>query len=138
MATPSYIGGASGLQRGIGADETGIKGSSFTTTIENPREYCYSKEGTRNGWAEDFDPSISVAIEGELSGTTEVAAAKFGTALTLANSNSAKLADVDGTDTYAGITDAGGWYLDESLTITESRDGFKTFSATFLKLPEVS
>ena len=132
--TPSYIGNASGLQRGIGADETGIKVSSFTTTIENPREYCYSKEGTRNGWAEDFDPSISVAIEGELSGTTGVAAAAFGTAITLQNNDSGK---GDGSD-YAGITDAGGWYLDESLTITESRDGFKTFSATFLKLPEVS
>mgnify|MGYP003130529120 CR=1 FL=1 len=40
--------------------------------------------------------------------------------------------------TYAGIADAGGWYLDESMSISESRDGFKTISATFLKLPEVS
>ncbi len=134
MGAPSYIGGAAGLQRGIGADETGVKVSSLTTTIDNPREYCHSRHGTRDGWAESYDPSISIQIEAELSGTTGVAAAVFGTAITLANNDSGM---GDGSD-YAGITDAGGWYLDESMSISESRDGFKTISATFLKLPEVT
>ena len=133
MPAPSYIASAVGLQRGIGADEVGLKVSSVTTTIENEKEFCYSRHGTRNGFATGFDPQITIDFDAELAGTTGVAAAAFGTAITLLNNDSGM---GNGT-TYAGITDAGGWYLDGSLTITESRDGFKSFSASFIKLPEI-
>lgn len=131
----SYVDAASGMQRGVAEAETGIKIDTFTTSADNPREYSMNEDGQYDGFAHFINPSLTFNVTGEIAGSTGLAAIKFGTAITLANIDSAKLADT--ASTFWGIADTGDVLL-ETAEISEGRQAWKTLTATMTRHPLIT
>lgn len=133
MATPNYIDGASGTKKGVGAAESGMKIESVVTTVENPRIYTQDEDGCNDGFVEDYNPSVTIAITGEIVSTAGPVAAQFGTAITLANEGDA----VTTASTFFGVANTGGFYLSGTPTVTSNRGELKTISLEFMSHPEI-
>jgi hypothetical protein len=137
MPQPSYVDGATGLSKGVGSDESGIKVDTVDWTFTDPKEYSFDKYGGHDGFAHGFNPSVEISISGEVKSTTEgLPISQYGTAITIANKNNAKLADQDSTATFANIPDTGAFHL-ESISFSESRDGFRSMTISAMMHPEI-
>ena len=142
MPSPSYVA-LTGMQKGVASAETGIKIDTFDTTISDEKALAYDEHGGVCGCAHKFAPSITIQITGELSSTTAgLPVSVYGTALTIANKDNAKLTDGSDAgdvvgDAYAGIDGTGGFYL-EDITFSESRDGFRSISLSAISYPGVT
>ena len=143
MPTPQYVDASSGMQKGVGSVEYGIAISSFEHAIADPKIYSFDKNGSADGFCHNWNPSVTVTCTGE---TRDVSAglcsAQFGTAITFANANNAKLTDPIGEDStdntaFAGVESTGGFYA-ESVNFSESRDGFRTLSITAISHPDIA
>ena len=142
MPTPQYIDAASGLQKGVGSVESGIKIDSLEHSIDDPKTYSFDKNGTADGFCHNYNPSITITVSGEVSDENAgLCLSQYGTAITFANVNNAKLTDPTGSgasaDTaFAGVEATGGFYA-ESVSFSESRDGFRTLSITAISHPDI-
>ena len=142
MPSPSYVS-QTGMQKGVDSAESGIKIDSIDWTISDEKALAYDRFGGVCGFAHNFNPSISISISGDISAENEgLPVSQYGTAITIANAQNAKLTDLIGGDTtadnaYAGISDAGGFYL-EDISFSESRDGFRSMSLSVISYPGVS
>ena len=125
MPSPVYIGAASSesMQKGIASSETGLKLSNVSHSIDNPRLYSMDENGSRDGWAENYDISCTTTMDAEDAGTHGIT---FGSATTLNNSAPSEF----------GFT-AGGMYL-ERATVTESRDAWKSYQLEFTSIEGIS
>jgi len=132
MPSPSYVDGATGLQKGIDQDETGIKIESIEWSISDEKQYSFDKYGGHDGFCHGYNPSVSISVSGEISGSTGVAAAAYGTAVTFANEEGAIVGS-----TFAGVANTGGFYP-EDISFSESRDGFRTMSITAISHPDIT
>lgn len=143
MPTPQYIDAASGLQKGVGSVESGIKIDSLEHSIDDPKTYSFSKDGSADGFCHNYNPSITLSCSGEVSDPNAgLCLAQYGTAITFANANNAKLTDPIGSDStidtaFAGVEATGGFYA-ESVSFSESRDGFRTLSITAISHPDIA
>ena len=142
MPSPTYVD-STGMQKGVENAETGIKVESVEWTIEDEKIYSFDRFGGHDGFAHNFNPSITISVSGEISDENAgLPISQYGTAVTFANQNNAKLTDLIGGDTtadnaFAGVTDSGGFYP-ESISFSESRDGFRTMSITCISHPAIS
>jgi len=109
---------ASGYQRGVSADETGINVEEVSVTIKPEfKEFLMNKTNEKIGFA--LAPAeLDISVKGEISGNTGIMAAVFGTATTIAN-----------TTAYAGAPTTGK-YLDE-MTVVQGRAAWKNVDAKF-------
>ena len=136
MPAPTYVDGASGMQKGVENAETGIKISSIDWDIADPKEYTFDRYGGHDGFAHGFNPSVTISVSGEISAENSgLPISEFGTAVTFANANNSKLADSDST--FANVPATGGFYP-ESISFSESRDGFRSMSITAISHPAIS
>lgn len=143
MPTPQYVDASSGMQKGVGSVESGIAVESVSHSISDPKTLSFDKNGSPDGFCHNYAPSITLTVTGE---TRDVNAglciAQFGTAITFANANNAKLTDPIGSDStadsaFAGVESTGGFYA-ESVDFSESRDGFRTLSITAISHPDIA
>ena len=124
------------MQKGVNQDEAGIKVESVEWSIEDPKEYSFDRYGGHDGFAHGFNPSVSISVSGEVANQeTGVCLAQFGTAITFANETNCLLTDTDST--FANIANTGGFYP-ESISFSESRDGFRSMSITTISHPAIT
>jgi hypothetical protein len=103
--------------------ETGIIINSYTRTSTREKTEVTNSDG--DVVAEAYSkPMASISIEGFLNGTTGVNAAAPGVALTLASSTSG-----------SGITS--GTIIVDSVTRSETSEGFATFSVEATQYPSI-
>ena len=127
--TPAYVDGASGMQVGVASAEDGIKVESVSQRWENPKAQSFDNIGTVDGFAQNFNPSTTVTVSGEVTTlTASLLPDTSGTgAATIANT----------TDTSGGIT-VSDYYIDD-WEITQSRaPNFKSFTGNYSAHPEVA
>jgi hypothetical protein len=86
--------GTAGLEWGLDA-ETGILAQSYDRTVSGKEKIAPNHEGEAAG-VSIYDPVAEHSIEGYVTGSTGIAAAAFGTALTIANI-------IEGNGVSAGI-----------------------------------
>ena len=121
MPAPTYVDGSSGMLKGVESAETGIKVESIEWSIDDPKEYSFDRYGGHDGFAHGFNPSVTITVSGEISNENAgVPIAEFGTAITFAN-----------------IANTGGFYP-ESISFSESRDGFRSMSITTISHPAIT
>ena len=135
MPSPTYVQGATGMQKGVKHAETGIAIESIDWTINDEYAYSQDRYGGNNGFAHGFNPSVEIEISGEISNEDSgVPVAQFGTAITFANETNALQAD-SGT-TFANVPNTGGFYP-TAISFSESRDGFRSMSITTISHPAI-
>jgi len=134
MPAPQYVSSASGMQKGVLSHEGGIKIDSIDWTINDPKEYCYDIYGGNDGFCHGFNPSIEISVTGEVNAQSGVSVAAFGTAITFLNEDNCCIGD---PKTFAGIANSGGFYP-ESISFSESRDGFKTITLDTISHPSIT
>ena len=143
MPTPQYIDAADGLRKGVGSVESGIKVDSVEHSISDPKTYSFDKNGSADGFCHNYNPSITITVSGEVSNENAgLCLAQYGTAITFANANNAKLTDPIGSDStedsaFAGVESTGGFYA-ESVSFSESRDGFRTMTISAISHPDIA
>tara|TARA_R100000152_G_C6692750_1_gene123983 strand:- start:291 stop:707 length:417 start_codon:yes stop_codon:yes gene_type:complete len=138
MPAPTYVDGATGLHKGVKEPESGIKVESVDWTFTDPKEYSFDEHGGHDGFAHGFNPSVEISISGEVKSTSEgLPISQYGTAITIANKDNVKIADQDSTATFANIPDTGGFYP-ESISFSESRDGFRSMTISAIMHPSIT
>jgi hypothetical protein len=121
----------SGFQRGIELAETGVNVESFSVRyFFEFKDYVANFEGKRRGFAIPGAFSREARMSGEVTGSTGIMATNGNTAIVFANDVSAWVGIASGSN-------AGGFYLDEA-TETQTRDGFRSFEATWTSNPEIT
>lgn len=136
MPTPTYVDGATGMQKGVKTAESGIKIESIEWSINDPKEYSMDRFGGHDGFCHGFNPSIEITVTGEVSNENEgVPIAEFGTAITFANESNCALTDSDAT--FANIPNTGGFYPEE-ISFSESRDGFRSMTIRTISHPSIT
>lgn len=103
--------------------ETGIIINSYTRTVQREKAEVSNSDGDVVAVAY-YKPTASISIEGTLNGTTGVAAAAPGVALTISNSVSG-----------SGIT--GGSVIVDSVTRTSTSEAFSTLSIEATQYPSL-
>jgi hypothetical protein len=103
--------------------ETGIIINSFTRTVQREKAEVSNADGDVVAVAY-YKPTASISIEGTLNGSTGVAAAAPGVALTIANATSG-----------SGIT--GGSVIVDSVTRTSTSEAFSTLSIEATQYPSL-
>lgn len=114
----------SGFQRGIELAETGVNVESFSVRYFHQfKDKVNDFSGVVRGFAIPDKFCREARMSGEVSGSTGIMASNGNTAIVFANDVSTWVAVASGTN-------AGGFYLDEA-TETQTRDGFRSFEATW-------
>jgi hypothetical protein len=103
--------------------ETGIIINSFSRQVSREKAEVMDNDGDVVA-VSYYKPTATISIEGTLNGSTGVAAAVPGVALTLASTTSG-----------SGIT--GGSILVDSVTRSETSEGFATFSVEATQYPSI-
>jgi hypothetical protein len=103
--------------------ETGIIINSFSRQISREKAEVMDNDGDVVA-VSYYKPTATISIEGTLNGSTGVAAAVPGVALTLASTTSG-----------SGVT--GGSILVDSVTRSETSEGFATFSVEATQYPSI-
>lgn len=126
MSTPAYID-ATNFVKGVTAAEAGINIESFTQRWENPSIYIEDKAGANTGRVEDFNPSSSCTITGEVNvaSVEDSLGVAYGVAETVANA-------VDGFKVTVGD-----WLLDD-CEYSANRGSLQTFTANLSRHPEIT
>ena len=132
MATAELVS-ATGSQRGVTKDETGIKVESFEQDFSNPKSYLLDRFGGPVGFAIAYDPRLTFTLSGEVAGSTGLIAADFQAAYSTDQTLDTGVYDFK---TTSG-TWSGGAYLD-SASISQNREAWKSTSATFVMIPGLS
>ena len=136
MPSPTYVQGATGMQKGVKNAESGIAIESIDWTINDEYAYSQDRYGGNNGFAHGFNPSVEIEISGEISNEDSgVPVAQFGTAITFANEANCTLTDGDAT--FANVANTGGFYP-TAISFSESRDGFRSMSITTISHPSIT
>ena len=104
--------------------ETGIIVSSYSRQVSREKAEVTDNDGDVIA-VSYFKPTASISISGVLNGSTGVAAAAPGVALTLSSTTSGN-----------GVTT--GKVIVDSITLEQSPDGFATFSAEATQYPELT
>lgn len=104
--------------------ETGIIVSSYSRQVSREKAEVTDNDGDVVA-VSYFKPTASISISGVLNGSTGVAAAAPGVALTLSSTTSGN-----------GVTT--GKVIVDSITLEQSPDGFATFSAEATQYPELT
>jgi hypothetical protein len=103
--------------------ETGILINSFSRAISREKAEVMDNDGDVVA-VSYFKPTATISIEGTLNGSTNVAAAAPGVALTL-----------NSTTSGSGITS--GTIIVDSVTRSETSEGFATFSVEATQYPSI-
>jgi hypothetical protein len=103
--------------------ETGLIINSFSRQVSREKAEIMDNDGDVVG-VSYFKPTATISIEGVINGSTGVAAAAPGVALSLASTTSGN-----------GIT--GGTILVDSVTRNETSEGFATFSVEATQYPSL-
>jgi hypothetical protein len=103
--------------------ETGIIINSFSRQVSREKAEVMDNDGDVVA-VSYYKPTATISIEGTLNGSTGVAAAVPGVALTLASTTSG-----------SGVT--GGSILVDSVTRSETSEGFATFSVEATQYPSI-
>jgi hypothetical protein len=103
--------------------ETGIIINSYSRQVSREKAEVMDNDGDVVA-VSYYKPTATISIEGTLNGTTGVAAAVPGVALTLASTTSG-----------SGIT--GGSILVDSVTRSETSEGFAAFSVEATQYPSI-
>jgi hypothetical protein len=103
--------------------ETGIIINSFSRQVSREKAEVMDNDGDVVA-VSYYKPTATISIEGTLNGSTGVAAAVPGVALTLASTTSG-----------SGVT--GGSILVDSVTRSETSEGFSTFSVEATQYPSI-
>jgi hypothetical protein len=103
--------------------ETGIIVNSFSRQVSREKAEVMDNDGDVVA-VSYYKPTASISISGTLNGTTGVAAAAPGVALTLASTTSGN-----------GITT--GKVIVDSVSLTKSAEGFQEFSVEGTQYPEL-
>jgi hypothetical protein len=103
--------------------ETGILINSYSRAISREKAEVMDNDGDVVA-VSYFKPTATISIEGTLNGATGVAAAAPGVALTIASSTSG-----------SGITS--GTIIVDSVTRSETSEGFATFSVEATQYPSI-
>lgn len=103
--------------------ETGILINSFSRQVSREKSEIMDNDGDVVA-VSYFKPTASISIEGTLNGSTGVAAAAPGVALSL-----------NSTTSGSGIT--GGTIIVDSVTRNETSEGFATFSVEATQYPSI-
>ena len=136
MPSPTYVQGATGMQKGVKNAETGSAVESIDWTINDPVEYSQDRVGGNSGFCHGFNPSVELEISGEISNEESgICLAQYGTAITFANETNCLLTDTDST--FANVANTGGFYP-TAISFSESRDGFRTMSITTISHPDIT
>jgi hypothetical protein len=119
----TLLGSATGASFGCTA-ETGILINSFSVNTTSDKVEVKDETGSVKLVA-ITNPRSAISLSGTVAGSTGVAAAAVGVALTLANNDT-----VGGVSTGINIVD--------SVQITKSQNGFKTISVSATKYPLIT
>ena len=103
--------------------ETGIIINSFSRQVSREKAEVMDNDGDVVA-VSYYKPTATISIEGTLNGSTGVAAAVPGVALTLASTTSG-----------SGVT--GGSIIVDSVTRSETSEGFATFSVEATQYPSI-
>jgi hypothetical protein len=103
--------------------ETGILINSFSRQVSREKAEIMDNDGDVVALSY-FKPTATISIEGSVNGSTGVAAAAPGVALTIASTTSGN-----------GIT--GGSIIVDSVTRSETSEGFATFSVEATQYPSI-
>lgn len=113
-----------GFQRGIEIAETGVNVESVSVRYFHQfKDKVSDFSGVTRGFAIPDKFCRELRMSGEVTGATGVMASNGNTAFVPAN-------DVSSWVAVASGSNAGGFYLDEA-TETQTRDGFRSFEATW-------
>jgi hypothetical protein len=104
--------------------ETGIIVNSFSRQVSREKSEVMDNDGDVVA-VSYYKPTASISISGTLNGSTGVAAAAPGVALTLASTTSG-----------SGIT--GGKVIVDSVSLTKSAEGFQEFAVEGTQYPELT
>lgn len=125
----TYSAGQSSESWGLASVESGILIDSLTESVSNPKEFLLDESGSRKGFAYDIHAQADVSISGEVNGTigtTGLLQYSFGAAVTISNELLA---------TQYGMS--GDLWLD-SVNVSQGRQSWQTFSATYNRWPNVT
>lgn len=120
--------GDSALEWGL-AVETGILVQSYEKAVSGSEVLAKDEEGETVG-VSMYDPVADHSVEGHIAGTTGVAAASFGVALTLANAA-----------TYDGGVEpvtAAGLIITNNVTFRLENENYNSISVTARQWPQVT
>lgn len=115
-----------GFQFGFPSVEIGVNIAKITTKIDSKKLIVPDIQGAGRGHV-DFDPSDETTLDGEMSGTTGVAAAMLATALVIANAET--------VDHGAGVAGTNGTTYVFSLTIEKGREELKKITVNTTRRP---
>jgi hypothetical protein len=103
--------------------ETGIIVSSYSRKVSREKSEIMDNDGDVVA-VSYYKPTASISIEGTLNGSTGIAAAAPGVALTIASTTSG-----------SGIT--GGKVIVDSISLTQESQGFNAFSVEATQYPDL-
>ena len=119
----TLLGSSTGTSFGCTA-ETGILITSFSIATSTDKQEVKDENGAVKLVAY-YNPKAAISVAGTVAGTTGVAAATVGAALTLAN-----------TESVGGVS--AGSVLVESVTVSKKQDGFKDISISAVRYPGIT
>ena len=119
----TLLGTSTGTSFGCTA-ETGILISSFSISTSSDKQEVKNENGEVKLVA-IYNPKSAISVSGTVAGTTGVAAASVGTALTLAN-----------IEAVGGVS--AGLVIVESVSISKKPDGFKDISISAMRYPLIT
>ena len=115
--------GTAGLEWGLSA-ETGILVQSYERSISGSEKVALNHEGEAAG-VSMYNPVADHTVEGYITGTTGIAAAAFGTALTIANV-------LSGNGVSAGLVICNG------VTDRQANEDYRMITATARQWPLIT
>lgn len=104
--------------------ETGILIQSFSISTSSDKQEVKNENGEVKLMA-IYNPKSTISVSGTVAGTTGVAIASVGTALTLAN-----------IEAVGGVS--AGLVIVESVSISKKPDGFKDISISAIRYPLIT
>jgi hypothetical protein len=124
MSSPTLLGSATGVTFGMAA-ETGILVTSFSAAVKSDKLEVRDENGSVK-LISYYNPVETITVAGTVAGTSGVAAAQIGVALTLANTDSLT----------GGITT--GINIVDSVTVSKKQNGFKDISISASRYPLIT
>ena len=124
MSSPTLFGSATGVTFGLAA-ETGILVTSFSAAVKSDKLEVRDENGSVK-LISYYNPVETITVAGTVAGTSGVAAAQIGVALTLANTDSLT----------GGITT--GINIVDSVTVSKKQNGFKDISISASRYPLIT
>jgi len=119
----TLLGTSTGTVFGATA-ETGILINAFSISTSSDKQEVKNENGEVKLMA-IYNPKSTISVSGTVAGTTGVAGATVGTALTLAN-----------IEAVGGVS--AGLVIVESVSISKKPDGFKDISISAIRYPLIT